>query len=65
MNENNELLTYIYQNAKMGVTSCTDLIRILNGKDNKIKKIVEGQLKGYENFVKKAEKNISKKHLTY
>ena len=56
MNENNELLTYIYQNAKMGVTSCTDLIRILNGKDNKIKKIVEGELKGYENFVKKAEK---------
>lgn len=56
MNENNELLTYIYQNAKMGVTSCTDLIRILNTKDNKIKKIVEGELKGYENFVKKAEK---------
>ena len=45
MNENNELLTYIYQNAKMGVTSCTDLIKMLNGKDNKIKKIVEGELK--------------------
>ena len=43
MNENNELLTYIYQNAKMGVTSCTNLIKMLNGKDNKIKKIVEGQ----------------------
>ena len=56
MNENNELLTFIYQNAKMGVTSCTDLIRILNTKDNKIKKVVEGELKGYENFVKKAEK---------
>ena len=60
MNENNELLTYIYQNAKMGVTSCTDLIKILNGKDNKIKKIVEGELKGYENFVKKAEKLLKK-----
>ena len=60
MNENNELLTYIYQNAKMGVNSCTDLIRILNGKDNKIKKIVEGQLKGYENFVKKSEKLLKK-----
>ena len=56
MNENSELLIYIYQNAKMGVTSCTDLIRILNGKDNKIKKVVEGELKGYEEFVKKAEK---------
>lgn len=60
MNENNEMLTYIYQNAKMGVNSCTDLIKILNGKDNKIKKIVEGELKGYENFVKKAERLLKK-----
>ena len=60
MNENNELLLYIYQNAKMGVTSCTDLIRILNEKDNKIKKIVEGELKGYEEFVKKSEKLLKK-----
>lgn len=60
MNENNELLTYIYQNAKMGVESCTNLIKILNGKDNKIKKIVEGELKGYEEFVKKSEKLLKK-----
>ena len=44
----------------MGVKSCTNLIKILNGKDNKIKKIVEGELKGYENFVKKAEKLLDK-----
>lgn len=61
MNENNELLEYIYQNASMGVKSCTNLINILNGKDNKIKKIVEGELKGYEEFVKKSEK-LLKKH---
>lgn len=60
MNENNELLTFIYQNAKMGVTSCTNLIKILNSKDNKIKKIVEEELKGYEEFVKKSEKLIKK-----
>ena len=60
MNENNELLEYIYQNVNMGVKSCTNLIKILNGKDNKIKKIVEGELKGYENFVKKAEKLLNK-----
>ena len=60
MNENNELLTYIYQNAKMGVTSCTNLINSLNGKDNKIKKIVEGELKGYEEFIKKSEKLLKK-----
>ena len=56
VDENTELLLYIYQNAKMGVNSCTELIRILNSKDNKIKKVVEGELKGYENFVKKSEK---------
>lgn len=60
MNENNELLEYIYENATMGVKSCTNLIKILNTKDNKIKKIVEGELKGYENFVKKAEKLLKK-----
>ena len=56
MDENVELLEYIYQNAKMGVTSLTELIRIINGKDNKIKKIVEGELKGYENYVKDCER---------
>lgn len=63
MNENNELLEYIYQNASMGVKSCTNLIKILNTKDNKIKKIVEGELKGYENFVKKAEKLMKKNNI--
>ncbi len=56
MDENNELITYIYQNVSMGVSSTTELLRVLNGKDNKIKKIVEAQLKGYENYLQKAEK---------
>ena len=60
MDENIELLQYIHENASMGAKSCTNLIKILNGKDNKIKKIVEGELKGYENFVKKAEKLLDK-----
>ena len=60
MNENNELLEYIYQNASMGVKSCTTLINILNNKDNKIKKIVEGELKGYEEFLKKVKKLLKK-----
>ena len=54
MNENNELLMYIYKNADMGVKSTTKLIRLLNTSDNKIKKVVEGELKGYENFLKKS-----------
>lgn len=61
MNENNELLLYIYKNADMGVKSTTKLIKLLNTRDNKIKNIVEGELKGYENFLKKS-KNLLKKH---
>ena len=38
MNENNELLEYIYQTAEMGVFSTTKLIEDINGKENKIKK---------------------------
>ena len=60
MNENSEILEYIYQNAKMGVNSLTNLINMINGNDNKIKKIVEGELKGYENFVKESEKLLKK-----
>ena len=60
MNENVEILEYIYQNAKMGAENLTRLIKILNGKDNKIKKIVEGELKGYENFIKDSEKLLKK-----
>lgn len=63
MNENNELLMYIYQNAKMGVSSCTNLLKSLEGKDNKIKKIIEGELKGYEEFTKRAEKLLKKNKL--
>ena len=61
MNENNELLLYIYKNADMGVKSTTKLIRLLNNKDNKIKNVVEGELKGYEHFLKKSEA-LLKKH---
>ncbi len=60
MDKNNELLLYIYENASMGVKSTTELINILNGKDNKIKKIVEDELKGYEEFVKKSKKLLKK-----
>ena len=60
MDENKELLTYIYQNVSMGKKSCTNLIKILNGKDNKIKKIVEDELKEYEKYVKKTEKIMKK-----
>ena len=63
MNENLELLEYIYQTADMGAKSMTDLINDINGRDNKIKKLVEEQLKGYEHFVKES-KELLKKHKT-
>lgn len=56
MDENKELLTLIYQDADMGISSLTTLIRKLNKTDNKIKKVVEGELKGYEEFLKKTKK---------
>ena len=60
MDENNELLMYIYKNADMGVKSTTKLIKLLNTRDNKIKKVVEGELKGYENFLKKSKALLKK-----
>ena len=47
MDENLELLEYIYKNAEMGSYSCNQLIQDINGKENKIKKPLEGILKGY------------------
>lgn len=61
MNENLELLEYLYQNSEMGVNTMTKLIQELNGKDNKIKKLVEEQLKEYEKFYKET-KELIKKH---
>jgi len=63
MDENLELLQYIYQNAEMGVFSTTKLIQDINDKENKIKKVVEGILKGYENFLQESEKQIKKRDL--
>lgn len=60
MNENIELLEYIYKNAEMGVYSSEKLIQDINKKENKIKKVIEGILKGYENFKQESKKYIKK-----
>ena len=60
MDENLELLEYIFKNAEMGAYSSEKLIQDLNGKENKIKKVVEGILKGYENFKQESKKLIKK-----
>ena len=60
MDENMELLQYIYQNAEMGKYSSEKLIQDINGKENKIKKVIEGILKAYENYMKESERIIKK-----
>lgn len=60
MNENTEVLEYIYKDAKMGVESVATLIKTIQSKDNKIKPVVEEQLKKYEDFIKKSEKALKK-----
>lgn len=60
MKENNELLLHIYQTADMGEKSTTKLINLLKNKDNKIKNILEDELKQYEEIKTKAEKYLRK-----
>lgn len=56
MKENNEFLEYINKCANMGYESTTNLLRALEGKDNKIKKAIEDELKEYEKIVKETNK---------
>lgn len=60
MKEKNELLMHIYQTCDMGVKSTTKLIDLLKNKDNKIKKLLEDELKGYEKYLTKSEKLLKK-----
>ena len=55
MDETQELLTYLYQDADMALNSLTLLINKINKKDNKIKKVIEVLIKGYENYLVKVK----------
>ena len=63
MNENEEILEYIYQTSNMGYQSTSDLLNSLKGKDNKIKKIVAEINKNYEKYMTETEKLLKKKKL--
>lgn len=60
MNENTEILEYIYKAANIGKTSSENLLKELKEKDNKIKKIIEEINKEYENFEKECKKQLKK-----
>lgn len=60
MNENLELLEFIYKTSSMGISSTTDLLKFIKEKDNKIKKESENILKTYEKYFKESEKLLKK-----
>jgi len=60
MKEKNELLMHIYETCDMGVKSTTKLIDLLRDKDNKIKKLLEDELKEYEKYLSKSDKLLKK-----
>lgn len=60
MNENVELLEYIYKNSEMGVFTIKTLLKDLNEKENKIKKLADDQMKEYNVFCDESKKLIKK-----
>lgn len=60
MDENLELLKAVYKNADMGVKTLTDLLNGIRHTDNKIKGLIEEELKCYESYVKDSKKLLEK-----
>ena len=60
MNENMELLNFVYENAEMGVHTLNILSDTLSKRDNKIKGLIEDELKEYNNYLKESEKLLKK-----
>ena len=61
MNENLEMLEYIYKSSSMGVESLTNLLKELNDKENKLKDVISDELTNYEKYFKESKK-LLKKH---
>ena len=60
MNENLEIVTHIYKDSEMSISSLKKLNAALEKKDNKIKNSIEEILQGYEEFFKKSKKILTK-----
>lgn len=60
MKEKNELLMHIYDVSYMGEYSINKLLSTLKNKNNKIKSLLEDELKEYESYKKKSEKLLKK-----
>jgi len=64
MNENNEMISYIYNNAEMGYLSCLNTLKLLKEKDNKIKKDLEKITDLYKKYMDESKKIIKKNKLS-
>lgn len=60
MDANLELLTHIYETADMGAYTITTLINKLKDKENKIKFMLEKEIKGYEKYINISGKLLEK-----
>ena len=60
MNENDELLMYIYKTSEMGFYSTRSLLNSLKNRENKIKDLLECELKVYEDFYNKSKKILDR-----
>lgn len=50
MNENNELMLYVYKSSEMGKYSVENVLDNLKNKENNIKTLLESELKKYEHY---------------
>lgn len=53
MKQDNELLGYIHQNAKMGTETISYMVKVTN--DIPFRKVLESQLRGYQTIVDEAQ----------
>ena len=60
MDENIELLEYIYKNSEMGVYTIKTLLKELKDKENKIKRLADDEMKEYNRFKDESKKIIKK-----
>lgn len=63
MNENNELLMHIYKTSEMGVYTTKTLLGYIKNKENKIKHVLESELKEYEKYMMTSERLLDKEGL--
>lgn len=59
----NKLLEYVYNNSEMGLYATSELLKMLNEKENSIKKTILEEQKEYEHFVDITKKYIKKNNL--